>query len=213
MNAHRLRDVGVVMIVLLVIGAVFAPWLAPFNPIRAVADSFGDPFAPGAPFWLGTDELGRDILSRILYGARVSLLVALVATTLTLGIGVGVGLAAGYFGRWIDTTLMRATDVFLAFPSLLLAIAMAALFEPGLLKIFIVIALVSWTAIARTVRSEVLSLRQRDYILAAQALGAGHVRIMTQHLLPNTIPTILVMAALSSSGTVLMDAGLSYLGL
>ncbi len=213
MNQVRLRDIGLLMVAILAIAAVFAPWIAPFDPIRPVADSFGDPWPPQALHWLGTDELGRDVLSRILYGARISMLVALSATALSLGIGVTIGITAGYFRGAVDTALMRFTDVFLAFPALLLAIAMAALFEPGLLKILVVIALVSWTAIARSVRSEVLSLRERDFVLAARALGGGSLHVMRHHLLPNVVPTVVTMAALSTSGTILLDAGLSYLGL
>ena len=205
--------VGGVMVALMVLAALAAPWLAPFDPLKAVAPSFGDPTPPGVPFLLGTDELGRDVLSRLLYGARVSLLVATVATTMTLVIGVAVGVSAGYVGGWIDTVLMRLTDVVLAFPALLLAIALAALFEPGLATIFVVIGLVSWTGVARTVRGEVLSLRERDYVTAARALGSSPVRLMLRHVVPNVLPTIIVMGALSTSNTVLLDAGLSYLGL
>ena len=205
--------VGGAMVLALAVVAVVAPWAAPFDPLAAVADSIGQPFAPDATYWLGTDELGRDLLSRLLYGARVSLLVAAVATTLSVGIGVTVGLCAGYFGGWTDVVLMRITDVVLAFPALLLAMALAALFEPGLSALFVVIAVVSWTAVARAVRSEVLSLRTRDFVIAAQALGASPLRAVVRHVLPNVVPTVLVMAALSTSGTVLLDAGLSYLGL
>ena len=201
------------MILLLVVVAVGAPWLAPFDPLKAVADSFGDPFPPQQRFLLGTDELGRDVLSRLLYGARISLIVAVVATSLTVVTGVTVGLCSGYFSGWVDTTLMRVTDVVLSFPSLLLAIALAALFQPGLSTIFVVIAVVSWTGVARTVRGEVLSLRERDFVAAARALGATPFRLIGRHLLPNVLPTILVMGALSTSNTVLLDAGLSYLGL
>ena len=210
---RTLAWLGGAMILTLVVVALAAPRLAPFDPLRAVADSIGDPFAPGPPHWLGTDELGRDLLSRLLYGARISLLVAVVATGLTLLIGVTVGVCAGYFGGWVDSLLMRMTDVVLSFPSLLLAIALAALFQPGLTSIFVVIAIVSWTGVARTVRGEVLSLRQRDFVSAAYALGATPFRLIVAHLLPNTLPTILVMGALSTSNTVLLDAGLSYLGL
>lgn len=210
---RHLLWIGAVMIALLVVIAVGAPWLAPFDPFKAVADSFGAPFPPQGRFLLGTDELGRDVLSRVLYGARISLIVAVVATSLTVGTGVSVGLCSGYFGGWVDTVLMRATDVVLSFPSLLLAIALAALFQPGLRTIFVVIALVSWTGVARTVRGEVLSLRERDFVAAARALGATPLRLIGHHLLPNVLPTILVMGALSTSSTVLLDAGLSYLGL
>jgi peptide/nickel transport system permease protein len=201
------------MIAVMVLAALAAPWVAPFDPLKAVAQSFGNPTAPGLPFVLGTDELGRDVLSRLLYGARISLMVAVVATAMTLLIGVTIGVAAGYLGGWVDTVLMRATDVVLAFPTVLLAIALAALFEPGLGTLFVVIALVSWTSIARTLRGEVLSLRERDYVAAARALGGSPLRLMLRHLLPNVVPTIVVMAALSTSNTILLDAGLSFLGL
>jgi len=205
--------VGGAMVAVLAVVAIVAPWVAPFDPLKAVADSIGQPFPPDTTYWLGTDELGRDLLSRLLYGARISLLVAAVATTLTVGIGVTVGLCAGYFGGWTDVVLMRLTDVVLSFPALLLAMALAALFEPGLTALFVVIAVVSWTAVARAVRSEVLSLRTRDFVVAAQALGASPLRALVRHVLPNVVPTVLVMAALSTSSTVLLDAGLSYLGL
>lgn len=210
---RSLAWIGGGMIALLVLVAVSAPWIAPFDPLRAVAQSFGDPFPPQHSFWLGTDELGRDELSRLLYGARISLLVAVVATSLTLLIGVSVGIGAGYVGGWLDTVLMRLTDVVLSFPALLLAIALAALFQPGLASIFVVIAVVSWTGVARTIRGEVLSLRERDFVMAARALGATPLRLMVRHIFPNVLPTILVMGALSTSNTVLLDAGLSYLGL
>jgi len=209
----RLAWLGGLMVTLLLLTAVAAPWLAPYDPLAAVADSFGDPFPPQKAYWLGTDELGRDVLSRLIYGSRISLLVAAAATAITLGIGVSVGVLACFVGRWIDTLLMRVTDVILAFPALLLAIALGALMEPGLTALFIVIGLVSWTTVARTVRAEVLSLRERDYIAAVRALGASPARIILRHILPNVWPTILVMAALSTSQVILLDAGLSYLGL
>jgi peptide/nickel transport system permease protein len=208
-----LAVVGGAMVVALVFVALAAPWLAPFDPLKAVANSFGDPFSPRWPFLLGTDELGRDVLSRLLYGARISLLVAVVATGLTVLIGVTVGVSAGYFGGWVDTVLMRFTDVVLSFPALLLAIALAALFQPGLTAILVVIAVVGWTGVARTVRGEVLSLRERDFVAAARALGGTPWRLMTRHVVPNALPTIVVMGALSTCNTVLLDAGLSYLGL
>jgi len=209
---NRLVWIGGVMTASLVLAAVTAPWLAPYDPLAAVADSFGDPFPPQAAHWLGTDELGRDVLSRLLYGARLSLLVAAVATGITLVIGVGVGVAAGFAGGWIDTLLMRSTDVVLAFPALLLSIALAALMDPGLTALFVVIGLVSWTTVARTVRAEVLSLRERDFIAAVRSLGANPFHIVARHVLPNVWPTILIMAALSTSQVILLDAGLSYLG-
>lgn len=212
-RASTLAWVGGVLVALLFLTALTAPWLAPYDPLSAVADSYGNPFPPQAGHWLGTDELGRDVLSRLIHGSRISLLIAAAATAISLSIGVSVGILAGFIGRWLDTLLMRLTDVILAFPALLLAIALSALMEPGLTALFIVIGLVSWTAVARAVRAEVLSLRERDYIAAVRALGASPARIIVRHVLPNVWPTILVMAALSTSQVVLLDAGLSYLGL
>ncbi|HUI27157.1 MAG TPA: ABC transporter permease [Candidatus Kryptonia bacterium] len=209
----RLATIGGAMVLSVVAIALFAPWLAPYDPLRAVADSFGEPFAPQRAYLLGTDELGRDIFSRLIYGARISLLVAGAATAMTMVIGTSVGLAAGYFGGWVDTTLMRVTDVVLALPDILLALALVALIGPGLASILVVIGLVRWAGIARTVRAEVLTLRERDFMLAATALGASPVRVMLRHLLPNTLPTVVVMTALATSGAIVLDAGLSYLGL
>lgn len=209
----RFVVVGIRMIAVLAVLAIVAPWVAPFDPVRAVADSFGDPFPPRWPYLLGTDELGRDVLSRLLYGARLSVLVASVATVMTLGIGVAIGTCAGYVGGWVDVLLMRLTDVVLSFPLLLLAIALAALFQPGLTSILVVIGLVGWTSVARAVRGEVLSLRERDFVTAARAMGATPARLVWRHVVPNALPTILVMGALSTCNTILLDAGLSFLGL
>jgi len=210
---RHLLPLGAAMVLLLVTVALAAPWLAPYDPLRAVANSFGNPFPPQRAHLLGTDELGRDILSRLIYGARISLLVAAAATGMTTGIGMSIGLLAGYAGGWIDTLLMRGTDTVLALPGLLLALALVAIIGPGLTSILVVIGLISWPAIARAVRAEVLTLRERDFVLAAKALGARPSRLMLRHLLPNTLPTILVMGALATSSTIVLDAGLSYLGL
>ncbi|MEO6025797.1 MAG: ABC transporter permease [Candidatus Binatia bacterium] len=204
---------GVVMGFFLVVLAIVGPTLAPFDPTAPVSPHLAEPTSPGAPFYLGTDDLGRDVLSRLLYGARISLLVGLVAMVVTMAIGTTIGLAAGYFGGVVDTVLMRFTDVMLAFPGLLLAVALVAVMRPSVWTIFIVIGLVSWTGVARVVRSEALSLRERDFVIAARAMGATHGRIVFRHILPNVVPTLIVIAALSTSGTILLDAGLSFLGI
>jgi peptide/nickel transport system permease protein len=200
---------GVVLMAVAVIG----PALAPFDPTAAVAPSLAEPLPPGAPFHLGTDDLGRDVLSRLLYGARISLMVGIVAMVVTMAIGTAVGLAAGYYGGVVDVVLMRVTDVMLAFPGLLLAVALVAVLRPSIWTIFVVIGLVSWTGVARVVRSETLSLRERDFVVAARAMGAGHGRILWRHVIPNVAPTLVAIAALSTSGTILLDAGLSFLGI
>lgn len=213
MKTDGLFRLGCAMGAALVGAAVLGPAIAPYDPTAVVAAHLAEPMPPGAPFYLGTDDLGRDVLSRLLYGARISVLVGLVAMGVTMTIGTAVGLTAGYFGRLADLILMRVTDVMLAFPGLLLAVALVAVLEPSVWTIFIVIGLVSWTGVARVIRSEVLSLREREYVLAARAMGAGHARVLWRHILPNILPTMLVIAALSTSGTILLDAGLSFLGI
>ncbi len=212
-RAGRMELVGGAMVASLIAIAVLAPVLAPHNPIRAVANTFGDPAPPSWAFPLGTDELGRDVLSRIIYGARISLTVGIAAMAVTMTIGAAIGLASGFFGGTVDFVLMRFTDVMLTLPALLLAMAFVSVLRPSLLSILLVIGLVSWTGIARVVRAEALSVSQRDFVIAARALGAAPPRLIGRHVLPNVAPTIIVMAALGTSGTLLLDAALSFLGL
>lgn len=212
-RVNTIEIVGAVMVASMIVVALFAPMLAPHDPTRAVAATYGDPGRPSLAFPLGTDELGRDVLSRIIYGARISLTVGIAAMVMTMTIGVAIGLGAGFFGGAVDFILMRFTDVMLTLPALLLAMAFVAVLRPSLLTILLVIGLISWTQIARVVRAETLSMSQRDFVLAARSLGASSMRLMVRHVLPNILPTIVVMAALSTSSTLLLDAGLSFLGL
>ncbi|MGH7947659.1 MAG: ABC transporter permease [Candidatus Binataceae bacterium] len=208
-----LEAAGAAMVASVIIVALCAPWLAPYDPARAVADTFGDPGAPSHGFPLGTDELGRDVLSRVIFGARVSLEVGLAAMAVTMTIGVAVGLASGFFGGAIDFALMRLTDVMLTLPALLLAMALVAVLGPSIGTILVVIGLVSWTGVARVVRAEALSTAQRDFVVAARTLGARPIRLIVRHVMPNVMPTIVVMAALGTSSVLLLDAALSFLGL
>jgi len=212
-RANAMEMIGGAMVVSLICVALLAPILAPHDPTRAVASSFGDPWPPSWKFPLGTDALGRNILSRIIFGARISLEVGIAAMVVTMTIGVAIGLSAGFFGGKVDFILMRFTDVMLTLPALLLAMAFVAVLHPSLLNILLVIGLVSWTGVARVVRAEALSLRQRDFVVAARALGAPPSRLIVRHVYPNVMPIIVVMAALGTSGTLLLDAGLSFLGL
>jgi peptide/nickel transport system permease protein len=212
-SIFTLENAGAAMVLALVAVAAFAPWLAPHDPTRAVAATFGDPGAPSLAFPMGTDELGRDVLSRVIFGARISLTVGVTAMAVTMLIGVTVGLLSGFFGGAIDFLLMRFTDVMLTLPALLLAMALVAVLKPSLLTILLVIGLVSWTQVARVVRAETLSMATRDFVLAARALGAPPPRLIVRHVLPNVAPIIIVMAALGTSGTLLLDAALSFLGL
>ena len=211
LNAMELA--GAAMVLSLILTALFAPLLAPHDPARAVASTFGDPGAPSLAFPLGTDELGRDVLSRIIWGARISLTVGVSAMAITMTIGVAVGLIAGFLGGAADFALMRFTDVMLTLPALLLAMAFVAVLHPSLLNVLLVIGLVSWTQVARVVRAEALSLSERDFVIAGRALGGSPSRLILHHVLPNVMPIIVVMAVLGTSSTLLLDAGLSFLSL
>ena len=202
---------GLVLLTILAVLALTAPWIAPADPLHgSLSVSLR---APSRAYWLGTDVQGRDVLSRVLFGARLSLLVGLVSQTVASVLGVGLGLAAGYYGRWVDASIMRLADVTLAFPSLLLLIAIAAAVNPSLPMVFVVIGLVGWAGVARVVRGEVLSLRTREFVLAARALGASDVRVLARHLLPGVLPAVIVIATLGVGGAIMAEAALSFVGL
>ena len=212
---RKLAVFGLVLIVLVVGGAVLAPWIAPFSPDEQMFDGLtleGSPLGPNGTYLLGTDLLGRDLLSRILYGARTSLVIGVVANGLSLLIGTLVGITAGYFRGWIGAVLMRFTDLMMAFPALLLAICLAAIFSPSLWIVAMVIALVNWVQTARVIYTETTSLAERDFIAAERTLGAGTGRILFKHILPHLVPTIIVWGTLGISTTVLLEATLSFLG-
>jgi len=202
-----------VLVGLLTIVAVAAPWLTPYDPSAIVVAEYRGPEPPGPAHPLGTDTLGRDVWARLAFGARTSLVVGALAMAMSLVIGVTIGLVAGYFGGWVDAALMWVVDLVLTMPTLLLLIVLATVLPPSLLTIPLVIGVVGWTTFARTVRGEVLSLRERDYLVAARALGASHGRILVRHLLPGVLPGVIALAALGMSGAIGLDAGLSYLGL
>lgn len=208
--------VGLVLILATVLAAILAPWLAPFGRDEQLFEGLtleGAPMPPGEPFLLGTDLLGRDLLTRILYGARTSLVIGVAANGLALVIGTLVGVTAGYFRGWVGSVLMRFTDLMMAFPALLLAICLAAIFTPSLWIVALVIALVNWVQVARVLYTETTSLAERDFIAAERAIGAGHGRILMLHILPHLLPTIIVWGTLGISTTVLLEATLSFLGI
>ena len=209
---HRLAVFGLAVVVLLCAAALFAPWLAPHDPVELDTKlRFLAPFQQGR-FPLGTDEIGRDTLSRLLYGGRVSLTVGLVAMLTTVATGATIGIVAGYLGGWIDVVLMRFVDTMLCFPQVFLLLVVAAFIPPTLLSMSLIIGLTSWMEVSRIVRSEVLYLREQDFILAARALGASGPRIMLRELLPNAMAPILVAATLKVASAVLMESYISYLG-
>ena len=213
--SRKLAVFGLVLIALVVGGALAAPLIAPFDPNDQMFDGLtlqGAPMPPGGQFLLGTDLLGRDLFSRLLYGARTSLIIGVVANGLALLIGTLVGITAGFFRGWIGAVLMRFTDLMMAFPALLLAICLAAIFQPSLWIVAMVIALVNWVQTARVIYTETTSLATRDFIAAERTLGASTSRILFRHILPHLIPTIIVWGTLGISTTVLLEATLSFLG-
>lgn len=208
---YSLLGLGILIVGVMSLGAVFAPLIAPYDPNFINVDALLLP--PSADHFMGTDALGRDVFSRILYGGRVSLWVGFVAVGIATAIGLALGLIAGYFGRVVDEIIMRGVDVMLCFPSFFLILAVIAFLEPSLTNIMIVIGLTGWMGVARLVRAETLSIRERDYVLAARSAGAGPVRIITRHIMPNAIAPVLVSATLGVAGAILTESSLSFLGL
>lgn len=206
----RLR-VGLVAVGVLLTLAIAAPLATAHNP--ATIDLLHTLEAPSRTHWLGTDAQGRDVWSRLVYGARISLLVGLISQGIALSIGVALGLVAGYRGKWTDEVVMRLADVTLAFPTLLLLIAMAAAFEPSLTVVCIVIGVVGWAGMARLVRGQVLVVRELEYVQAMRALGAADARILVKHVLPNVVAPVVIAATLGIAGAIMAEAALSFLGL
>ena len=208
---HGLLVLGLTLVGVMSLAALLAPWLAPYNPLDINVKVI---LAP--PSWahpLGTDALGRDVLSRILWGGRVSLWVGFVAVGISTAIGLALGLVAGYFGKLTDEIVMRGVDVMLCFPSFFLILAVIAFLEPSLTNIMVVIGLTSWMGVARLVRAETLTLKSRDFVLAARVAGAGPGRILLRHILPNALAPVLVSASLGVAGAILVESSLSFLGL
>jgi ABC-type dipeptide/oligopeptide/nickel transport system permease subunit len=212
LRTDRFFQLGLVFVTTVVAAAVLAHWLAPHDPITGdLRGAYLIP--PGARFWLGTDTQGRDVLSRVLYGARLSLSVGVISQSVAVSIGVLMGLLAGYYGRWVDALVMRLADITLAFPTLLLLIAVAAAVRPSLPLVFVVIGVVGWAGMARLVRSQVLVLRRSEYVLAAVALGARDSRVLLRHLLPNVRTQVIIAATLGIAGAIMAEAALSFVGL
>jgi peptide/nickel transport system permease protein len=214
-SKDRVALFGLAVIAIVTLAAVLAPVLAPYNPSEQFFDGLtleGSPLPPNERFWFGTDTNGRDQLSRLLYGARTSLMIGIVANGIAVAIGTLLGVIAGYVRGFLGAAIMRFTDLMMAFPPLLLAIALAAILKPGLAIIIVVIALVNWVQIARVIYTETTSLSEREYIEAARALGASTPRILFRHLIPHLVPTIIVYATLGIATTVLLEAMLSFLG-
>jgi len=212
LSAHPQAVIGALLLLLFAIAALAAPWLAPHDP--SALDLTHRLASPSHQHWFGTDELGRDILSRTLFGARLSLTVAVCVVAFSLTVGLIAGGIAGYYGRWIDTTLnIFVMNAFLALPGLLLAIAFVAFLGPGLWNLILALSIGGWVGYARLVRAQVLAVKEREFVEAARALGASDLRIFLRHILPNIVQPVIVQAAIGMAGAVLAEATLSFLGL
>jgi peptide/nickel transport system permease protein len=238
---HRLVQTGGGIVILLILLALLAPALTRWHMLQEPIlqnenglDTYGMPLPPGGRYLLGTDDLGRDVFSRVIYGTRVSLTVGIAAMLTATVIGLTIGLLSGFYGGKLDMGLMRFTDMNLSIPSILLAIAFARLMdgkvihlhpawlpwsfldfrlERGMISIFLIIGLVCWPPMVRVIRGLVLSIKEREFVQASRALGASDFRVIFQHLLPNVLPTVIVLAAMATANTILLEAGLGYLGI
>lgn len=210
-TANRFATAALVVIAALFVLSFGAPFITPYAP--DAIDAWHVLLPPSADHWFGTDELGRDVLTRVVFGARISLLVGFVAVGIAVLIGTVIGLFAGFYGGWIDSILMRLVDIMLCFPTFFLILAVIAMLEPSIWYIMVIIGLTGWMGVARLVRAEVLSLKNRDFILAARVLGASDLSIIFRHVLPNALSPVLVSATLGVAGAILTESALSFLGI
>lgn len=212
MKRNKLAMIGLLITVALVLMAIFAPLLAPYDPItQNLQERLQPPLTAG--HWLGTDDFGRDIWTRILYGSRITLYIVLLVILTAPVFGLLVGTVAGYFGGWVDQVLMRITDIFLAFPKLILALALVAVLGPGMVNAVLAIAITSWPPYARVARAETLTVRNSDYIAAVKLQGAGPMRVIWGHVMPMCLPSVIIRVTLDMAGVILTAAGLGFLGL
>ncbi|MDN3016033.1 ABC transporter permease [Paenibacillus sp. BSR1-1] len=207
---HRLAVAGSIFMLFIILVAIFAPLIAPKEPFQ-VYDEFSAP--PSAEHWLGTDQVGRDLFTRLIYASRVSMIVGLGAVLIYSIIGTIVGAVSGYFGGWVDIVLMRLTDVFMSFPSLMLILVVVSILGPNLLNIIWILGLLGWPSVARLVRGSVLSLKHVDFVKSGVVLGLSTPRILFQHILPNAIAPILVQATFGIAAAIIVEASLSFLGM
>jgi peptide/nickel transport system permease protein len=208
--------ISLIFIAFITLAAIFAPLIAPYAPNEQFKDGLtlqGAPIAPCGNYLFGTDLLGRDLLSRLIYGARTSLIVGIIANGIAILLGTTVGIIAGYVKGRTGALMMRFTDLMMAFPALLLAITLAAIFSPSLLIVALVIAMVNWVQIARVIYTQAISISEREFVTAARGLGATNQRVLLKHILPHLLPTVLVYATLGIATTVLLEATLSFLGI
>jgi peptide/nickel transport system permease protein len=211
LTRNRLAVIGGTLVALVFILSIFAPLIAPYNPSKIDIKSIL--VGPSSSHWLGTDDLGRDVLSRMLWGGRISLEVGFVAVGIATIIGIILGSLAGFYGGWIDSLIMRAVDIMLSIPTIFLILAVIAILEPSIINIMIIIGFTSWMEPARLIRAEFITLKEREFVIAAHAIGATDSRIIMKHVLPNGLSPILVSATMGIGGAILVESALSFLGL
>ncbi len=208
---NRSALIGSILLLLLALVAIAAPWAAPYDPSQTNLPQALLP--PSFTHWLGPDQLGRDVLSRLIFGARISLIIGVISVAIAVSVGVLVGAIAGFYGGWIDWWLMRFVDTMLSIPTVFLLLAVIAIVGPSIHLIMIIIGLTSWMGVARLIRAELLSLKEREFILAARVMGVSSWRLLSRHLIPNALAPVLVSATLGVGGAILTESALSYLGL
>jgi peptide/nickel transport system permease protein len=210
-RGNRFAVAGGMVVLVLFLSSLLAPYITPYDPDSL--DLYHVLMPPSTGHWFGTDELGRDVFTRVVFGAKISLKVGFVAVGIAVLVGTVIGLVSAYYGGWIDNVFMRFVDIMLCFPTFFLILAVIAMLEPSIWYIMIIIGLTGWMGVARLVRAEVLSIRERDYIMAAKALGASDFRIIFRHVLPNALSPVLVSATLGVAGAILTESALSFLGI
>jgi len=208
---NKLTIFGICIVGFFIIIAIFAPILAPYNPGQIDIENIL--MAPSYSHIFGTDSLGRDLFSRMVYGARISLMVGFIAVGIAAVIGIALGAIAGYYGKWADAVIMRFIDIMLCFPTFFLILAVIALLEPSIINIMVIIGATSWMGMARLMRAEILSLKERDFIYAERSIGASDSRIIIRHLIPNAMAPVLVSITLGIAGAILVESSLSFLGI
>ncbi len=209
-RTNRVATLGAIVIVVFALAALLASWVAPYDPVEMNLVDRLQP--PSLQHWLGTDDIGRDVFSRILYGGRVSLMIGIVPSLISLFIGAALGLIAGYIGGFVDSCIMRLADIVLAFPSLLLAMVVMYIMGASLFNLFIALSMINWASTARVVRAQTLSLKQKEFIEAAQSMGVRRPMIMFRHILPNCLANLIVMFTMDIPGAIMSEASLSFLG-
>ena len=211
LKKNKMAIASFFLLVIIALIAVFAPLIAPYDPYTQDLSRINEP--PSSDHWFGTDDVGRDLFSRVVYGTRISMLVGVVCEAICVPIGVILGALAGYFGGWVDAVISRIIEIFASFPTILFAIAVMFILGPGIMNIFIAIGVIGWTGLARMIRGQIMQLKEKEFVEAARASGASNMKIIFRHLIPNCLSTIIVVATMNIPSDIMYEASLSFLGL